>query len=199
MFIETQPTPNPATLKFIPHVPLCPAHLSRDFHPHDPDLNTAPLAARLFGIDGVAGVFIAPDYVSVTKDHARDWQDLKIDVLTALMDHLSSGDAAWMPETSPAATPTTPHTDDPIAAQIIDLIEARVRPAVAADGGDIVFDRFEDGIVYVQLRGACAGCPSSSITLKNGIETMLKHYIPDVQAVEAVPLDEGRAASCRTA
>ena len=164
MFIETEATPNLATLKFIPHTALGPAGAARDFHPGDPDLNTAPLVERLFGIDGVRGVFMTSDYLAVTKDDATDWHDLKIDILTALMDHLSSGNPAWIPAPSSSSGTTSPRSDDPVVKQIIDFIDTRVRPAVAADGGDIVFDRFEGGIVYVQLRGACAGCPSSSIT-----------------------------------
>jgi Fe-S cluster biogenesis protein NfuA len=181
MFIQTESTPNPNAIKFIPGGVVS---LSGTFDYRDKDAAVkSPLAQRLFKIKGVEGVYLGADFVSVTKPDADDWAVLKPRILAAIMDHFLSGLPAV--ETDGAS----PHKPDvqqsEIVAQICAILDERVRPAVAQDGGDIVFDRFEEGIVYLHMRGACAGCPSSTATLKNGIENMLKHFIPDVQEVRA--------------
>jgi Fe-S cluster biogenesis protein NfuA len=180
MFIQTEATPNPATVKFLPGQKIVETG-SHDF----PDSHAAarsPLAKRLFGITGVARVFISSDFVSVTKADDTDWSMLKPMILAALMEHLSTGQIVI--EASVEAK--VPAQDDEITVQIKELLDTRVRPMVARDGGDIVFDRFEDGIVYLQMQGACSGCPSSTMTLKSGIENMLRHYVPEVQEVRPV-------------
>lgn len=144
----------------------------------------SPLASRLFGLPGVQGVFLGADFVSVSKDATTDWSVLKPLVLAALMDHLSTGQPILNPHYQDSQNPA--EEDDEISAQIRELIETRVRPMVAMDGGDIMFDHFEadSGIVFLHMRGACSGCPSSTATLKSGIENMLKHYVPEVTEVQ---------------
>jgi Fe-S cluster biogenesis protein NfuA len=181
MFIQTEATPNPATVKFLPGQKIVEAG-SHDF-PDSIAAARSPLAKRLFGITGVARVFISSDFVSVTKADDTDWSMLKPMILAALMEHLSTGQIVI--EASAGATEVSAQ-DDEITIQIKELLDTRVRPMVARDGGDIVFDRFEDGIVYLQMQGACSGCPSSTMTLKSGIENMLKHYVPEVQEVRPV-------------
>jgi Fe-S cluster biogenesis protein NfuA len=180
MFIQTEPTPNPATLKFIPGVGVMPAGTA-DFRSAAEAVHS-PLAQRLFGIDGVVGVFLGSDFVSITKAPADDWSALKPVLLGAIMEHFVSG--AAVVEAGAAASAAV--SDNPIVNQICELIETRVRPAVAQDGGDIVFRGYEDGVVLLQMQGSCSGCPSSTATLKHGIENMLKHFIPEVVAVRAV-------------
>ncbi len=180
MFIQTQETPNPATLKFLPGQPIL-EQGTIDFS-SSADAGKSPLAKRLFGITGVTRVFLSTDFISITKADDTDWPMLKPMVLALLMDHLSTGQPIIdknieVAETKPA------QEDDEITKQIKELLEERVRPMVAMDGGDIVFDRFEDGIVFLQMQGACSGCPSSTATLKSGIENMLRHYIPEVKEV----------------
>ena len=180
MFIQTEATPNPATVKFLPGQKIVEAG-SYDF----PDIYAAarsPLAKRLFGITGVARVFISADFVSVTKSDDTDWSMLKPMILAALMEHLSTGQIVI--EAGGEAKVSA--QDDELTVQIKELLDTRVRPMVARDGGDIVFDRFEDGIVYLQMQGACSGCPSSTMTLKSGIENMLRHYVPEVLEVRPV-------------
>ncbi|HEY5048887.1 MAG TPA: NifU family protein [Rhizomicrobium sp.] len=187
MFIQTETTPNPATLKFVPGRAVMGDAGVADF----PDAEAAtrsPLAEALFAIPGVSRVFFGSDFVSVTKS-GGDWRNLKAPILGAIMDHFTRGLAliadggAGTEEESAVA-----EGDEDIVSQIRELLDTRVRPAVAGDGGDIVFKGFDGGagIVFLQLRGSCAGCPSSTMTLKNGIENMLRHYIPEVNAVEAV-------------
>ncbi|PCJ02842.1 MAG: NifU family protein [Alphaproteobacteria bacterium] len=179
MFIQTEDTPNPATVKFIPGQQIL-ASGTLDFASQG-DASRSPLAARLFGLVGVARVFLSADFVSVSKADDTDWSMLKPMILAVLMEHLSTKqpilDEGFYSEEAPA------EEDDEITKQIKELLDERVRPMVAMDGGDIVFERFEDGIVYLQMRGACSGCPSSTATLKVGIENMLRHYIPEVQEV----------------
>jgi Fe-S cluster biogenesis protein NfuA len=181
MFIQTETTPNPDAIKFIPGPPVAPGG-SYDFR----DVAAAdksPLAQRLFKLTGVTGVYLGSDFVSVTKGVADDWGTLKPRVLAAIMDHFLSG----LPAVDASATPAANAADDSdIVKQIREILDDRVRPAVAMDGGDIVFDRFEDGIVYLHMRGACSGCPSSTATLKSGIENMLRHFVPEVQEVRSV-------------
>ena len=181
MFIQTQDTPNPATLKFIPGVPVMETGTA-DYPAADSATNS-PLARRLFQIEGVRGVFLGGDFVAVTKEEALDWFALKPSILAGIMEHYASG----MPvvEASGEAEQDNDEDDDDIVRQIKQLLDTRVRPAVAMDGGDIVFQGFDDGIVTLQMRGACQGCPSSTATLKMGIENMLRHYIPDVREVRA--------------
>ena len=182
MFIQTEATPNPATLKFIPGVTVL-GEGAADF----PDAGSAapsPLARRLFAIDGVEGVFLGGDFVTVTKG-AAEWDHLKPAVLGALMEHFQSGQPVMEgAERSGHAEHDGP--DAEIVGQIKELLDTRVRPAVAQDGGDITFHGFEKGVVYLHMRGACAGCPSSTMTLKMGIENLLRHYIPEVTEVRPV-------------
>jgi len=181
MFIQTEPTPNPATLKFLPGTDVMVSDTA-EFSSAEAAA-VSPLATRLFAIEGVAGVFLGADFISVAKADDADWQVLKPQLLAAIMDHFSSGQPVIESESDAG---DRAGDDDPLVAQIKDLIETRVRPAVAQDGGDIIFRDFRDGIVYLHLRGACSGCPSASATLKHGIENMLKYYVPEVVAVQAV-------------
>jgi Fe-S cluster biogenesis protein NfuA len=185
MFIQTEATPNPATLKFLPgRAVLKGAPL--DF-PDRAAAERSPLATRLFAIDGVAGVFLGGDFVSVSKDDEAQWYQLKPAVLAEIMDHFTAGDPVVIAEDDTATEAASESGDvGGIAGQIRELLDTRVRPAVAMDGGDITFEGFEDGVVYLHLKGACAGCPSSTATLKSGIENMLRHYIPEVTEVRAV-------------
>ena len=183
MFIQTEATPNPATLKFLPGQEVM-ASGTADFRSSDTAARS-PLAERLFLVEGVAGVFLGADFVSVTKDDDKDWHVMKPALLGVIMEHFSSGRPAVL-EDSTAATIESAEEDREVVAQIQELLDTRVRPAVAMDGGDIVFHGFEKGIVFLHMQGACAGCPSSTATLKMGIENMLKHYIPEVVEVRAV-------------
>lgn len=181
MFIQTEDTPNPATLKFIPGVEVMTAGTMQ--YSSVDEASNSPLARRLFGVDGVAGVFFGQDFVSITKDESREWFTIKPGVLAAIMEHYASG----LPviENGGANASDDDSDDDETVQQIKHLLDTRVRPAVAMDGGDIVFKSFEDGVVTLFMRGACQGCPSSTATLKMGIENMLRHYIPEVQEVRA--------------
>ncbi len=181
MFIQTEATPNPATVKFLPGRVLNPG-AAVDCPTPEAAAELSPLAERLFQIDGVAGVMIGGDAVSVTKAADARWEVLKLQVMGLLVEHLSRGHAVLHPTAATAAE----DDDDSVAGRVRRLIETRVRPAVARDGGDIVFDRFDDGIVYLRMRGACAGCPSATVTLKNGVEQMLKTYVPEVVGVRQI-------------
>jgi Fe-S cluster biogenesis protein NfuA len=183
MFIQTEETPNPAALKFLPGRPVLDQSVA-DFTTRDAAA-PSPLARLLFEIDGVAGVFLATDFITVTKTNDKTWQTLKPMVLGAIMDHFTSG-APVMESGSDDAEESNEEGSDEIVANIKELIETRVRPAVAQDGGDIIYKGFRNGTVYLHMRGSCAGCPSSTATLKMGIENMLKHYVPEVNQVEAV-------------
>lgn len=184
MFIQTEPTPNPATLKFIPGRSVL-EDGTADFRTAS-EATTSPLAARLFGIDGVEGVFLGSDFISVTK-RAGEWQHLKPAILGAIMEHYTSGAPAIGDEgANDAAGANYDPKDADTVKTILELLETRVRPAVANDGGDITFSGFRDGVVYLKMRGACSGCPSSTATLRHGIENLLRHFCPDVQQVEAV-------------
>jgi Fe-S cluster biogenesis protein NfuA len=181
MFIETEATPNPATLKFLPGCEILGAHTA-DFADADAAL-ISPLADALFGITGVARVFLGGDFITVTKTEAVEWQALKPQVLGLIMEHLTAG-RPILSEHAALASEDSEDGAEEIVAQIKDLLDTRIRPAVAGDGGDIIFRGFRDGIVSLTMQGACAGCPSSTATLKHGIENMLKHYIPEVRAVQ---------------
>jgi Fe-S cluster biogenesis protein NfuA len=181
MFIQTEETPNPSTLKFLPGRTVMDEGTA-DFRAADTAANSH-LARALFSIDGVDGVFFGSDFISVTKTEATEWFTLKPALLAAIMDHFTSGLPVMEPGT---ATPSHNPEDSEIVVQIKEILDTRVRPAVAQDGGDIVFHRFDDGVVYLHMQGSCAGCPSSTATLKAGIENMLRFYIPEVLEVRAV-------------
>jgi NFU1 iron-sulfur cluster scaffold homolog, mitochondrial len=183
MFIQTEATPNPLTLKFIPGVAVL--ETGTAFFTAREDAAISPLAVSLFDIGGVTAVFFGSDFVTVTKDEASHWEALKAPILTTIMDHFVAGKPVMGSSQNNAGTQINENDSD-LVKQIKELIETRVRPAVAQDGGDIIFRGFEDGIVQLELHGSCSGCPSSTVTLKNGIENMLKHYVPEVIAVEAV-------------
>jgi len=150
----------------------------------------SPLARKLFEVEGITGVFLGGDFITITKDDAKDWQTLKPQILGGIMEHYTSGQPV-LDQNSGAATgaSTASDGDDELVSQIKELLDTRVRPAVAQDGGDIVFHKFEDGVVFLEMHGACSGCPSSTATLKMGIENMLRYYVPEVQAVEPVMAD----------
>lgn len=183
MFIQTESTPNPLTLKFTPGVEVMGSGTM--FFTSREDATISPLATGLFEVEGVNAIFLGNDFITVTKDEASHWEALKPILLTAIMDHFVAGKPVIIKKDAPAATANSVE-DSELVKQIKELIETRVRPAVAQDGGDIIFHGFSDGIVTLELHGACSGCPSSTVTLKNGIENMLKHYVPEVIAVEAV-------------
>lgn len=183
MFIQTEATPNPQTLKFIPGKPVL-ADGTADFRVAS-EAAASPLATRLFGIDGVAGVFLGADFISVTKTDA-EWQHLKPMILGAIMEHYMSGQATVEGEgANDEADGSYDPKDADVVATIKELLETRVRPAVAQDGGDITFAGFRDGVVYLHMRGACSGCPSSTATLRHGIENLLRHFCPEVEEVQA--------------
>lgn len=183
MFIQTESTPNPATLKFLPGKAVM-TDGTANFADASESARS-PLATRLFAIEGVAGVFLGSDFVTVTKTDDKDWDVLRPQVLGGIMEHYQSGRPS-IEATEAGSADAGNEDDDPIVKQIRELIDTRVRPAVAQDGGDIVFKGFEDGIVSLHMQGACAGCPSSTATLKHGIENMLRYYVPEVQEVRAV-------------
>jgi Fe-S cluster biogenesis protein NfuA len=191
MLIETEPTPNPATLKFLPGRTVMEAG-TRDFATPE-EAEASPLADALFGLGDVTGVFFGRDFISVTAAPGVDWIELKPDVLGMLLDHFSANMPLFRPGTAAgiavppegAAFGDNPEDAD-IVLQIRELIDTRIRPAVANDGGDIVYRGFDAGKVYLQMQGACSGCPSSTATLKNGIEQLLKYYVPEVTEVRAV-------------
>ncbi len=186
MFIQTENTPNPATVKFLPGQVVM-EDGTAEFRGAD-EAGPSPLAARLFALQGVSGVFLGHDFVSVTKFNDTDWVMLKPMVLAALMEHLSTGQPVIDPEKMRPEEAVSDEPDDEITAQIKELLDTRVRPSVMMDGGDIEFESFQDGVVFLKMRGACAGCPSSTATLKQGIENMLRHYIPEV--IEVRPAAE---------
>ncbi len=183
MFIQTEPTPNPNVLKFLPGRDV--SSDPRDFVNRD-EAAASPLAEALFQLEGVTGVFFGYEYVSVTRDpKGLDWAQMKAPILAAIMDHFVSGAPLLR---DGAADHAEAGEDSEIVAEIKQLLDSRVRPAVAQDGGDILFDAFDEetGVLTLRMRGACAGCPSSSATLKAGVEQMMKHYIPEVTSVEQV-------------
>lgn len=182
MFIQTQDTPNPATVKFIPGETILEGTRTLDFSSEQESIN-APLAKRLFGIVGVVRVFLGNDFISVTKADDTDWPVLKPMILAALMEHLSTGQVVVNAEE--LSRNVADDVDNDVVSQIKQLLEERVRPMVAMDGGDIIFDRFEGGVVYLHMHGACSNCPSATVTLKSGVEKMLRHYVPEVIEVRA--------------
>ncbi len=182
MFIQTESTPNPATLKFLPGNPVMETGTANFAAPDE--ANRSPLAQSLFATEGVIGVFLGADFITVTKSGDKEWDVMKPLILGAIMEHFQSGRPVI--EADAADTTVADGDDDEVVVQIRELIDTRVRPAVAQDGGDIIYKGFEDGIVYLHMQGACAGCPSSTATLKHGIENMLRYYVPEVQEVRAV-------------
>jgi Fe-S cluster biogenesis protein NfuA len=182
MFIQTEPTPNPATLKFLPGRAVMESGTANFTEAGAAE--RSPLAQALFALDGVTGVYLGADFITVSKEAELDWMQLKPAVLGAIMEHFTAGRPVISGEAPAVETDEEPDTE--LVSQIKELLETRVRPAVAQDGGDIIFHRFEDGIVYLHMQGSCAGCPSSTATLKAGIENMLRHYVPEVQEVRAI-------------
>ena len=181
MFIQTEQTPNPETLKFLPGQNVL-GQGTAEFK-EEGETEKSPLAKRLFGINGVKAVFLAGDFVSVTKDEEQDWTLLTPHIINSLMEHFTSGLPVMEDVLAPAAVD---EEDDEVVRQIKEILDERVRPSVAMDGGDIEFVEFDGGIVYLRMRGACSGCPSSTLTLKAGVENLLKHFVPEVLSVEAV-------------
>lgn len=190
MFIQTETTPNPATLKFLPGREVL-TEGTVDFRDATSAAEASPLAARLFAVSGVTGVFFGYDFITVTKSESHDWQHLKPAILGGIMEHMMTGQPVMA-----GANPTTVKEDDEnefyakedeeIVVTIKELLDTRVRPAVAQDGGDITFRGYENGTVFLNMKGACAGCPSSTATLKHGIQNLLRHFVPEVQHVEQV-------------
>jgi Fe-S cluster biogenesis protein NfuA len=183
MFIETEGTPNPATLKFLPGRDVL-GFSTADFASAT-SAERSPLASALFALPGVARVFLGGDFISVTKTDELSWQALKPQVLGTIMDHFVAGRPVIEGAEDDLAEDVDP-ADQEIVDQIKELLDTRVRPAVAGDGGDIVFRGYREGVVRLHMQGSCSGCPSSSATLKHGIENMLRHYVPEVVAVEQV-------------
>lgn len=193
MFIQTEETPNPATLKFIPDGKIVLENGVIEFKNQKQASTKSPLALQLFAITGIEAVMLGKDFITITKSGNSQWEYLKPEIQATIMDFYTTNKPILFEnidnaKSSPKIS-TSENEDSEIVKQIKELIEIKVRPAVAMDGGDITFHSFEDGIVYLALKGSCSGCPSSSITLKNGIENMLKHYIPEVEGVEQVSED----------
>jgi Fe-S cluster biogenesis protein NfuA len=184
MFIQTEQTPNPATLKFLPGRPVMISGTANFIS--EEAARVSPLAERLFSLPEVSGVFLGADFITVTKAGDTDWYLLKPAVLAAIMEHFTTGRPVLVADVTGGAAATSSEDEDEVVVQIKELLETRVRPAVAQDGGDIIFHDFEDGVVYLHMQGSCSGCPSSTATLKAGIENMLRHYIPEVVEVRAI-------------
>ena len=190
MFIQTESTPNPATLKFLPGKEVL-RDGTADFRDADAAREASPLAGRLFDIPGVNGVFFGYDFITITKD-GPDWQHLKPAILGAIMEHFMSGQPVMAAEGKGAGAHHDDgkefydQADEEIVVTIKELLDTRVRPAVAQDGGDITFRGYEKGTVFLHMKGACAGCPSSTATLKHGIQNLLRHFVPDVEHVEQI-------------
>ncbi|MCK6452951.1 MAG: NifU family protein [Alphaproteobacteria bacterium] len=182
MFIQTEETPNPATLKFLPGRTVVEGGTAN--FPSAEHAARSPLAERLFDVEGVSGVFLGGDFITVTKEADRDWYLMKPAILGVIMEHFTANRPVMQAE--PAGEAAEAGEDSEIVTQIKELLDTRVRPAVAQDGGDIIFHGFESGVVYLHMQGSCSGCPSSTATLKMGIENMLRHYIPEVTEVRAV-------------
>lgn len=186
MFIETEGTPNPATLKFLPGRYVM-EHGTADFA-SPTSAERSPLASELFALAGVARVFLGGDFITVTKTDDTEWQALKPQVLASIMEHFVAGRPVIEGSADEDLVEEIAPEDEEIVAQIRELLDTRVRPAVAGDGGDIVFRGYREGVVKLHMQGACSGCPSSRATLKHGIENMLRHFVPEVVAVEQVDL-----------
>ena len=190
MFIQTESTPNPATLKFLPGKVVL-DHGTADFRSEDEAAGRSPLAASLMTVDGVAGVFFGYDFITITKDETKglDWAHLKPAILGTIMEHFMSGRPTMLEASAGAEGPSGEDydpADEKIVVTIKELLDQRVRPAVAQDGGDITFHGFRNGKVMLHMKGACAGCPSSTATLKHGIQNLLRHFVPEVEEVVSV-------------
>lgn len=185
MFIQTESTPNPESLKFIPGEPVNPGAPLQ--YNSARDAVSSPMATALFLIPQVKSVFLGSDFITVTKEGSAEWSHIKPDILITIMEHYVAGKPIISADAtaSPSNAPAVSAEDQEIVTQIQAILDQYVRPAVAQDGGDIIFHRYENGVVYLEMHGACSGCPSSTITLKNGIENMLKHYIPEIISVES--------------
>lgn len=183
MFIQTEETPNPSTLKFTPGVPVMGSGTAA--FAKIEDCTNSPLAKKLFASGKVRGVFFGSDFITVTKTDDITWEILKTEILAIIMDHYISGGEVYIKESS-TKTECAVADESEIVIKIKELLEERVRPAVAMDGGDIIFHKYVEGVVYLEMHGACSGCPSSDVTLKNGVENMLKHFIPEIVRVEAI-------------
>ena len=184
MFIQTEETPNPATLKFLPGQTVLGAGTA-NFSDGD-NIESSPLAKKLFNVEGVVGVFLGSDFITITKKEDFLWEHIKPALLGTIMDFLQSGEEILSNDSRDTSHEIHEGPDSEIIKKITDLLDSRVRPAVAQDGGDITFQSFQEGIVYLHMQGACAGCPSSTMTLKMGIENLLRHYIPEVTEVRPV-------------
>lgn len=184
MFIQTESTPNPATMRFLPGQAVLDAGIA-DF-PDEAAAAPSPLARRLFATGHVSGVLLGPDFITVTKHDDAQWDHIKPAILGAVMEHFQSGEVALKGTTDTGHTGETDGENADLIRRIKDILDARVRPAVAQDGGDITFHGFDRGVVYLNMKGSCAGCPSSTITLKMGIENLLRHFIPEVTEVRPV-------------
>jgi Fe-S cluster biogenesis protein NfuA len=186
MFIQTEDTPNPNSLKFIPEGDLGNKRGPINFGSIE-DAAQSPLAKALFAIEGVSGVFFGMDFITISKDLKTEWVEIKPSIMLTIMEHFSKKMPLYADEGNQASSSNEINDDDSeIVKQIKEIIEHRVRPAVAQDGGDIIFHSFENGILKLELHGSCSGCPSSTVTLKNGIESMMRHYVPEVESVEAI-------------
>ena len=183
MFIQTEETPNPASLKFIPDGKVVLENGVAEFKNQKQAATKSPLALQLFEIKGIESIFLGRDFITITKSEQTQWPQIKTEILATIMDFFVAGKTVMYDQ---KVESVTNEDDSDIVKQIKELIEIKVRPAVAMDGGDIIYRGFEEGIVLLELRGSCSGCPSSTITLKNGIENMLKHYIPEVLGVEQI-------------
>jgi Fe-S cluster biogenesis protein NfuA len=182
MFIQTETTPNPKTLKFIPGCSVMENGKTADFT-FEGDSEQSPLAQSIFKIGGISRIFFGSDFISITRNDVYDnWDILKPQILASIMDHYTSG--LPIVNFNLSSDDETYSSNDTIS-KIKELLDSRIRPMVANDGGDITFDRFEEGIVYLHMQGACSGCPSSTATLKHGIENLLRHYVPEVLEVRA--------------
>ena len=185
MFIQTEQTPNPQTLKFLPGKIVMDEGTA--IFQNVEEASNSPFAKRLFELEGVEGVFFGSDFITITKNQSTDWQVMKPLILGSIMEHYNSGEETIVQESKLKNNSLEKDENDTdIVKQIKELLDTRVRPAVAMDGGDIIYDSFKDGIVYLHMQGACSGCPSSTATLKMGIENMLKHYVPEVQEVRPI-------------
>ncbi|KAM8865137.1 NFU1 iron-sulfur cluster scaffold homolog, mitochondrial [Synchiropus picturatus] len=193
MFVQTQDTPNPNSLKFLPGRPVMESGTMNFEGPRD--AYCSPLARQLFRIDGIRSVFFGPDFITITKsDENMEWRVIKPDVFAAIMDFFTSGLPVVNEECAPSADTAPSEDDDEVVAMIKELLDTRIRPTVQEDGGDVLYRGFEDGVVKLKLQGSCTSCPSSIVTLKSGIQNMLQFYVPEVESVEQVKDDEEEAA-----
>lgn len=194
MFVQVEETPNTNALKFKPGVAVMGTEFPVTEYTSGREAAASPLARRLFRIDGVKTLLLGPDFITITKDEEDPWQLMKPDIFAAIMDHFASGQPVYDPTLAVASDTAPAEEDDEVVAMIKELLDTRIRPAIQEDGGDVEFRGFEEGVVKLKLKGSCRSCSSSTVTLKNGIEQMLMHYLPEVEAVEQV-LDEHEAVA----